>query len=106
MVVNRAPAEDVLKTIDVELMPRWSREPGPYPRPVNEPPRRVEVRVVFSGGLYGYEIEHGGLMRFDFFGGSTWRDRETAIAFCESKAHDRIGRDIGLVRSWVERSRT
>lgn len=94
----------VLVEVDVEFMPRWSTRAGErYPKPTNEPPRKAKVRVVLSEGLYGYELEHGGEVLREFYGGESWRDRETAIALCESRAHERTTREIGPVKTWSRR---
>lgn len=93
-----------MRTIDVEFMPRWKTQPGDrYPKPVDEPVRRAVVRVELSDGLYGYEVDTGIIKRFEFFGGESWRDRETATAFCESAAHALVSRMIGPVKTWSVR---
>ena len=96
--------EEVLLAVDVEFMPRWTQRPGDrYPKPVDEPPRRAEVRVVFCDGAYGYELRCGEEVRQDFYGGKMWRDPSTAVAFCENAAHARASREIGPVVRWVRR---
>lgn len=60
------------------------------------------VRVVLDAGQYGYVVDTDPPIR-DFFGGDSWRDRETAIAYCESAAHSVVDRRIGPVKVWSVR---
>ncbi len=93
---------EVLRTIDVTLMPRFVPRVESYPVLADEPPPTLDVEVFFDG-RYGYEIRFTGFLR-NRFGGADWRDRETAIAFCEQAAWDAVHKYYGRPALWVPRT--
>lgn len=93
---------EVLRTVDVTLMPAWVKGEK-YPVSSAEPARRLQVRIGTCEGLYGYEIDDGVVYHFDWYGDEKWRDRYTAIAFCEHNAWYEVAKRFGAIRAWEVR---